>query len=132
MKRKSWILVILVLSIFILVPVAYQIHQAWATARTVSHDAVTTYTDNSLIEAGNTVSYSVWMQDNVTKIITQLADHSLAISHPFNDSGLVKGRVYNFWVGAFLQTGGYSDNTPVYAWTVPLGKASQPAGVVVQ
>lgn len=70
-----------------------------AQTRTVTHSAVTTYTDGTPIEAGNAVTYSVWMQDNVTKVITQISNRVPGTVHPFNDSGLVKGRAYNFWGG---------------------------------
>lgn len=118
--------------IVLVVAVLFGIGIVKAQSRTVSHSAVTTYTDGSLIEPGNEVTYSVWMQDNVTKTISQISNRVPATVHSFNDSGLVKGRVYNFWAGAFLAVGGASDNSAVYAWTVPLGKSSPPQGLIVQ
>jgi hypothetical protein len=103
-----------------------------AQTRTVSWSPVTTYTDNSLIETGNTITYSIYRQDNVTKTIVQLANRISATSTTFDDSSLVKGRAYNFWAQAHLATGVSSDNSPSYAWTLPLGQAATPAGLVVQ
>lgn len=105
---------------------------ALAQTRTVSWNAVTTYTDGSTIEAGNAVTYSVWRQDSVTNAIVQLANRIPGTSATFDDSALVKGRVYRFWAAAFLANGGASDNSAVYSWTLPLGKAATPAGLVVQ
>lgn len=105
---------------------------ARAQTRTVSWDAVTTYTDGSSIEAGNAVTYSVWRQDSVTNAIVQLANRISGTSAPFDDSALTKGRAYKFWAAAFLATGASSDNSAVYSWTLPLGKAATPAGLAVQ
>ena len=105
---------------------------AKAQTRMVSWSPVTTYTDGSLVEAGNTVTYSVWRQDGVTLAITQLANKITATSTTFDDSSLVKGRTYNFWAQAQLASGASSDNSAVYSWTLPLGKAATPAGLAVQ
>ncbi|MCL5884851.1 MAG: hypothetical protein M1377_05855 [Deltaproteobacteria bacterium] len=103
-----------------------------AQTRTVSWDPVTTYTDGSPIETGNAVTYSVWRQDSVTNAIVQLANRVSVTSATFDDSSLAKGRAYKFWAAAFLATGASSDNSAVYAWTLPLGKAATPAGLAVQ
>jgi len=103
-----------------------------ATTRTFSWNAVTTYWDGVPIESGNSVTYSGWRQDNVTGTVTQIANRISQTSMTFDDSSLIKGRTYNFWVGAFLTTGGASDNSAVYAWVMPLGKASPPQGLLVQ
>jgi hypothetical protein len=103
-----------------------------AQTRTVSWSPVDKYTDGSNIEVGNTVTYSVWRQDSVTSAVVQLANRIAATSATFDDSSLVKGRVYNFWAQAQLATGASSDNSAMYAWTLPLGKAATPAGLVVQ
>ena len=97
---------------------------AQAATRTVSWSAVTTYTDGSLIEAGNAVSYSIWREDSSTLAIVQIANKIPGISTTFDDSSLVKGRQYNFWGQASLATGQSSDNSVKYAWTLPLGKAA--------
>lgn len=103
-----------------------------ATPRTVSWSPVTTYTDGSLIEGSNAVMYNAWMQDNVTKTVTQLANQTSAVSVGFNDSGLTKGRAYNFWAQTVLGSGLASDNSAIYVWVMPLGKASTPTGLSVQ
>ncbi len=127
-KSGMWAIV----TVALLVAVIIGVKISTAQTRTVRWDPVNTYTDGTPVEAGNAVSYSGWRQDNVTKVITQFADHIPAISSTFDDSTLVKGRTYNFWLQAHLATGASSDNCPVYAWTLPLGKAATPAGLAVQ
>jgi len=125
MKRFLFLLLAMVLVLTVVVV-------AKAQTRTVSWSPVTTYTDGSPVEAGNAVTYSVWRQDSVTSVIVQLANRITATSATFDDASLVKGRVYNFWAQAQLASGASSDNSAVYAWTLPLGKAATPAGLVVQ
>lgn len=105
---------------------------AWATPRTVSHDVVTTYTDNTPIEATKTVTYSVWYVDSVTGAIVQIANKVPETVHPFNDNVMVKGRLYNFNGQAFLNTGEQSAVSPNYGWTVPLGVPRPMGGWIVQ
>ena len=105
---------------------------ARAQARTVSWTAVTTYTDGSAIEAGLTVSYSVWYQDNVTGAITQVANRTSNTSAGFDDAGMVKGRKYDFFGQAFLSNGAASDNSARYAWTRPLGALAPMGGWTIQ
>ncbi len=128
--KRLFVLALLVIATLVVVPGMWYV--AFGAARTVRWGPVTMYTDNTLIEAGNAVTYSAWRQDNVTKAITQLADHISATSQGFSDTALVKGRSYNFWVQAHLQTGGSSDNSTIVAWALPLGQAATPVGVVVQ
>lgn len=130
--KKNTKLIFLILGLFILIPGVYRAYLAYASARTISWSPVTTYTDNTLIESGNTVTYNIWMQDNVTKTVTQLATNTPSTTQGFSDSALVKGRQYNFWGQAVLQSGVASDNSPQYSWALPLGKASQPTGWAVQ
>lgn len=113
-------IIIVILSVFL---VSSSIKSSAAT-RNVSWQAVTTYVDGSNIEAGNAVSYSIWYEDSVTGSATQIANKISGTSTTFDDSGLVKGRKYNFWGVAFLSSGISSDNSAKYAWTVPLGKAA--------
>ncbi len=131
-KKRDLILLVFTSLLLVVVSIGYQLHLAYASTRTISWDPVTTYTDNTPIESGNTVTYNAWRQDNVTKTITQLSNNILSTSQGFSDSSLVKGRVYNFWAQAVLQSGVASDNSPKYSWILPLGKASQPAGLAVQ
>lgn len=124
MKRETFFSVMLFLfTVFAL--------DTWATQRTVSHDAVTTYTDNTPIEANKTVTYSVWYVDNVTGTQTQVANKVTATSHPFNDNVMAKNRLYNFFGQAFLNTGEQSANSPYYGWTVPLGQPKSLGGWTV-
>lgn len=102
-----------------------------ATPRTVSHDAVTTYTDNTLIEGSKTVLYSVWYQDTVTSVITQVVNKVPALSHGFNDNVMVKGRLYNFYGQTWLSTGESSANSPNFGWPVPLGVPKMMGGWII-
>ena len=119
-------------AVAVVVILLFGIGVSMATTRTVSWGTVTTYTDGSLIEAGNAVTYSVWRQDAVTSAISQIANRISVTSATFDDATLVKGRVYRFWAATFLATGASSDNSAVYSWTLPLGKAATPAGLLVQ
>lgn len=121
--------VIVLLALFVAV---VSVVVALAQTRTVSWGTVTTYTDGTPIEAGNTVFYSAWRQDNVTGTVVQLANRIPSTSATFDDAVLVKGRLYHFWAAAFLTTGASSDNSARYAWTLPLGQAAPPAGLAVQ
>jgi hypothetical protein len=105
---------------------------ARAATRTVSWQVVTTYTDGSPVEVGNAVTYSVWRQDSATSAVVQLANRVSSTSQTFDDSSLVKGRVYNFWAQAHVATGASSDNSAAYSWTMPQGKSSPPQGLLVQ
>ena len=120
---------IVLLALFVAV---MSIPYAMAATRTVSWGAVTAYTDGSAIEPGNVVTYSIWRQDNVTLAIVQLANRISTTSATFDDSGLVKGRTYGFWAQAQLASGQSSDNSAVYPWLFPQGKAAIPAGLAVQ
>jgi hypothetical protein len=104
---------------------------AWAQPRTVSHDTVTTYTDNTPIEATKTVLYSVWCIDNVTGAVVQIANKVPEVAHPFNDNTMVKGRLYNFYGQTWLSTGESSANSPTYGWVLPLGQPKPMGGWVV-
>jgi len=107
-----------------------------AQTRTVTWQAVTTYTDNTPIASDVAITYSAWRQDNVTKATVQLADHVSATSVGFDDASLVKGRVYNFTAQAHaLYLGGStlsSEMSEVYPWSVPFPKAAPPRGLAVQ
>jgi hypothetical protein len=92
---------------------------ARAATRTVSWQAVTTYTDGSMIEQGNTISYSCWRQDSVTLAYVRLADHTVLTTATFDDGTLVAGRVYLFTAQAHALWGGDSAISAPYSWTVP-------------
>jgi hypothetical protein len=103
-----------------------------AATRTMSWGAVTTYIDGSLVEASNTVLYSAWYQDSVTSAITQIANKIPGTTVTFDDSVMVKGRAYSFWVQAIITGGASSDNSVKYAWTLPLVKLSPPGVITIQ
>ena len=124
MKSKLWFLVAMALLVYVGV--------AYATPRTVSHDVVTTYTDNSLIEVTKTVLYSVYYIDNVTGTVTQVSNKVPVTTHPFNDNVMVKGRLYNFYGQTWLNTGESSAYSPNYGWAVPLGSPKPMGGWIVQ
>ena len=97
-----------------------------AATRTVTWQVVTTYTDGSLIEPGNTISYSCWRRDSVTNEIVQLANHTVLTTATFEDSTLVQGRVYLFTAQAHALWGGDSAISEPYSWTVPFSPAQTP------
>lgn len=91
-----------------------------AGMRTISWSPVTTYTDNTTIEATNLpIRYSVWMIDNVTKVRTTLATDVPATSATFNDAGMVKGRWYIFYGNAKTQDNATSADSGGYDWARP-------------
>jgi uncharacterized protein YxeA len=93
-------------------------------AWTVSWQPVTTYTDNSLIEAAKMpVKYEI-KKDGVV-----LVTGTTATSHAFVDTG--HGLTRSFTAKAVLQTGEASVESPAYSWTVPLGEPRNPAGLQV-
>lgn len=107
-----------------------------AQTRTVTWSAVTQYVDNTPIGPEVTVSYSVWRQDNVTKVSYRLADHVAGTSVAFDDSSLIKGRTYNFTAqahGLYVATGLTSDSemSEVYPWTLPLVGPGRPLNLRV-
>lgn len=131
MRRGAGVRMVIFLGVLLLCVMGAS---AWGSQREVSHDPVNTYTDGLPIEAGNTVSYSVFAQDNVTKTTTQIADHDTATVHTFSDAGFVKGRAYNFTAQTHLLSGTSSEMSPEYTWLFPKGKASPvraPGGWVV-
>jgi len=127
MNRKTvGALVAIVLGAILLLGIGVKISQS--TTRSVSWTRAL-YTDGSPIEPGND-TYNIWRQDNVTKTVTQIGNQVVGTSVTFDDSTLVKGRAYGFWGQTVLVTGASSDNSPIYAWVNPTGKASPPALVV--
>lgn len=109
--RRLAVVVILALSPFIV---------GW----TVSWSPVTTYTDNTLIEASKMpVKYEIKKDGAV------LVTGTTATSYVFSDTG--HGLVRSFTAKAVLQTGEESVESPAYSWTVPLGQPRHPAGLQV-
>jgi len=107
--------VIVLLALFVAVP-AYP----W----TISWGPVTTYTDNTAIEASKLpVKYEI-KKDGVV-----LVTNTTATSFTFTDTG--HGLTRSFTAKAVLQTGEESAESPSYSWLVPLGVPKTPAGFVI-
>ena len=91
---------------------------------TISWGPVTTYTDNTLIEASKLpVKYEI-KKDGVV-----LVTNTTATSFTFTDTG--HGLTRSFTAKAVLQTGEESAESPAYSWTVPLGVPKIPTGFVI-
>lgn len=91
---------------------------------TVSWEPVTTYTDNTSIEASKLpVRYEIKKDGAV------LVTGTTATSFTFADTG--HGLTRSFTAKAVLQTGEESAESPAYSWTVPLGAPRIPAGLRV-
>lgn len=130
MKRNIFNCLLVIGIILVVTLFSGDARRAQAQTRTVSWEAVTTYTDNTPIESANLpVKYNIYMQDNVTNIITQITTGTTSISTTFDDASLIKGRTYKFFGQAFIVNGNASDNSVKYGWMVPLGKVA-PMGVI--
>ncbi len=97
---------------------------AFAETRTISWDPVTTYTDNTPIEAGKTVTYSAyWTTDaGLSPATLRTIGTSLsATSTTFDPTvqGMTRGGTVYFTAKAVLNTGEESALSPAYAWVVP-------------
>jgi len=111
--------------LFALVVVSLLPQLVEARMRTVSWDPVTTYTNNTLIEAGKVLEYMVgWSYDNTLSDANinwlPMADNSLT-SCPFDDAvfGATKDSTIYFTARAFVRAeGNGSDKSPGYRWQV--------------
>lgn len=106
-----------------------------AESFTVSHDNVTTYTDNTLIEPEKTVYYNVYLSDDLNDLTKwTVVDHSTTLSHPFNtvDYGIVLDQVVWFTGMAVLNTGEFSALSPPYLWVVGHSDNTAPLNVIVK
>jgi len=83
-------------------------------AWTISWDPVTTYTDNTAIEASKLPVYYYIRKDGAV-----IGNKITATSLQFLDTG--HGLTRGFTAQAELATGEVSVESPVYSWTVPLG-----------
>jgi hypothetical protein len=107
------------------------IPRAFAETRTISWDPVTTYTDNTLIGTGITVSYSVyWTTDPGLGSLRTIGASLTTTSTTFDPDvqGMTRGGTVYFTAKDVLSTGEVSALTPAYAWVVPL--ATPPPGVL--
>ena len=96
---------------------------AFAETRTISWDPVTTYTDNTPIEAGKTVTYSAyWTTDPGLGSLRTLGASIDATSTTFDPTvqGMPRGGTVYFTAKAVLNTGEESSLSPAYAWVVPV------------
>ena len=98
---------------------------AFAETRTISWDPVTTYTDNTLIEVGKTVSYTAYWTTDIGLSLPSLRTigASLATTSTTFDptvQGMTRGGTVYFTAKAVLNTGEESALSPGYAWVVPI------------
>ena len=98
---------------------------AFAETRTISWDPVTTYTDNTPIEVGKTVSYSAYWTTDIGLSLASLRTlgTSLATTSTTFDptvQGMTRGGTVYFTAKAVLNTGEESALSPAYAWVVPI------------
>lgn len=95
--------------------------------RTITWDPVTTYTDNTVIEASNLpVRYGVWYIDNVTGTRVNVAADVTTTSATFNDASMVKGRWYIFYGNAKVQDNTTSADSAGYSWRRPFQVPKHP------
>jgi len=97
---------------------------AFAETRTVSWAPVTTYTDNTPIEAGVTVNYTAyWSTDAALSLASlhTIASSSAQTSATFDPDlqAMTRGQTVYFTAKAVLDTGEESTLTPAYSWVVP-------------
>ena len=109
--KKVFAITILVLAPFIV---------GW----TVSWDPVSTYTDNTAIEASKLpVMYNIW-KDTIL-----IGNKVTATSVVFTDTG--HGLTRSFTAQAVLSSGEASAISPAYSWTVPLATPVTPLNLRV-
>ena len=105
---------------------------AFAETRTISWDPVTTYTDNTPIEAGKTVTYSAyWTTDPGLGSLHTIGTGIATTSTTFDPGvqGMTRGGTVYFTAKAVLNTGEESALSPAYSWVVPL--VTPPPAVLV-
>ena len=98
---------------------------AFAETRTIFWNPITTYTDGTQIEAGKTVTYSVyWTTDaglsaaSLRTIGTSLSTTSTTFDPGVQ--GMTRGGTVYFTAKTDLNTGEESGLSPAYAWAVPV------------
>ena len=97
---------------------------AFAETRTISWDAVTTYTDNTPIGPGKTVTYTAyWTTDAALSLgsLHAVGAPVTTTSTTFDPTvqGMTRGGTVYFTVKVVLNTGEESALSPAYAWVVP-------------
>jgi len=96
---------------------------AFAETRTVSWDPVTTYTDDTPIEAGKSVGYSVyWTTDSGLGSLHAIGTSLATTSTTFDPDaqGMTRGGTVYFTAKAVLSTGEESALSPAFPWVVPV------------
>jgi hypothetical protein len=96
---------------------------AFAETQTISWDPVTTYTDNTPIEDGKTVTYTVhWTTDSGLGSLHTIGTSLATTSTTFDPDarGMTGGGTVYFTAKAVLNTGEESALSPAYTWVVPL------------
>ena len=96
---------------------------AFAETRTISWSPVTTYTDNTSIEAGKTANYTVyWTTDPGLGSLRTIGTSLTTTSTTFDPGvqGMTRGGTVHFTAKAVLYTGEESELSPAYSWFVPL------------
>ncbi len=118
--RKSAVLFLL--TIACLLPAS---HGAFAETRTMTWDPVTTYTDNTPIEAGKTIAYTAYWSTDAGLSLASL--HTIGASLPQNSAtfdpdiqGMTRGSTVYFTAKAVLSTGEESTLSTAFPWTVPV------------
>ena len=95
---------------------------AFAETRTMSWEAVTAYTDNTLI-APKTVNYTAyWTTDPGLGTLHTIGASLATTSATFDPTvqGMTRGGTVYFTAKAVLNTGEESSLSPAYAWVVPV------------
>ena len=103
--------------------ISASIPSAFAETRTISWATVTTYSDGTAIEAGKTVSYSVyWTTDPGLGSLHTIGASLATTSTTFDPDvqGMTRGGTVYFTSKAVLNTGEESPLSPAYAWVVPV------------
>lgn len=131
MKAKSIALIGILLFPFALT------HTVLAETRFLAWDAVTTYTDGSPIEAGNTVMYTAcwsndpWLDSDTLRTLVSSATETSVTFDPAVQEMVGYETIY-FTVRSVLSTGEESTHSAALAWNPPAavsGAPSAPAGL---
>jgi hypothetical protein len=96
---------------------------AFAETRTISWDPVTTYTNNTPIGTGKTVSYSAyWTTDPGLGSLHAIGTSIATTSTTFDPDaqGMTRGGTVYFTAKAVLNTGEESGFSPAFPWVVPV------------
>jgi hypothetical protein len=98
--------------------------RAFAETRTISWEPVTTYTDNTTIETGKTILYTVYWSTDAGLSLASLRAIGSSLSQTSTTfdpdvQGMTRGSTVYFTAKAVLNTGEASALSPAYSWAVP-------------